>query len=333
MPEIEPTPAQSGVLDEQHADPIRQTETGILAKRENGTMIEVDAEGQVSEVSESQPEPIDPSEAAPADTSDADEFKPDSTELAVIDFDDLPRAMDRADEVMILDELQGRALSVWVYSFESGGKLQTDLTVHGVNETIRVMNERGGTKVGVSEQKPHIEQLTEGDKRFYRAMVYAIDRRSNVGHWGIAIEPAVFESGKRKGQWDKFAQTKALNKAERNAQKKHIPEEFRQTLIAQALGAGRVQQLKPAEGAPREIEEKPVLDDDRAEALKKEIREAYAELKELNRMAIPPGQFDYRLSAAERDSHAKLEELRDAVASALEHERKQKAEAAGGEKK
>lgn len=318
MADFDPTAAQSGVLDEQKADPVRKTETGILAKREDGTMFEVDAEGEISDVTEGQPEPIT---GDPEDIADADDFKPTSTDLEVIDFDDLPRAMDRADEVMILDELQGRALDVWVYSFESEGKLQTDLTVHGVNETVRVMNERGGTKIGVSEATPLIEQFTEGEKRFYRAMVYALDRRSGVGHWGMAIEPVMMKLKRGGTKWDKFAQTKALNKAERNAQKKHIPEEFRQHLIAQAIGAGKVKTLEPAQSR-KVIEDKPVLNDEKAEAIKKEIREAYAELKDLNRMAIPPGQYQIQLSQAERESHTKLEEFRDSIVSALEHERK-----------
>lgn len=322
MADVNPTPAQSGVLDELEAEPLRQTETGIVAKKPDGTIVEVDPDGEVNEIEEGLPEPVilgDPDSVA-----DADDYKPSSTELEVINLDDLPRAMDLADEVMILDEIQGRALDKWVYSFTHEGKLVTDLTVHGVNECVRVMNERGGTRVGVSPQPPLVEQFNEGDQRMYRAMVYAVDGRTGVGHWGMAIEKANFKNGK----WDKFAQTKAMNKAERNALKKHLPAQLIEHLIAQALGQGKVQELQPAAtSAAKVIEEKPVIDDDRAQELKKEIRELYGKLKELNRMAVPPGQYNTLLASAERESHERLEELRDHIASALEREEK-KAEAA-----
>src|SRR5262245_26262504 len=264
----------------------------------------------------------------PSGVADADEFKPSSTDLEVYNLDDLPRAMDRADEVMILDEIQGRALDKWVYSFESGGKLVTELTVHGVNECIRVMNERGGTRVGISDQPPLIETVNEGEKRSYQALVYAVDHRTGVGHWGLAIEPAMMALKGGKEKPDKFAKTKALNKAERNALRKHLPAELTEHLIAQALGQGRVQRLQPAATTPAaEIEEKPVLDDEKAEALKTKIRALYADLKELNRMVVPPGQYNTLLASAERDSHERLEELRDHIESALDRERKKAEEA------
>jgi len=320
MPEITPTAPQAGLMDELKADPLRQTaDSAIVAKKPDGELVEITAEGEVKPFTEDQPEPIPATDLVPVDATDADEFKPDATDLLVADLDDLPRAMDRADEVMILDEIQGRALANWVYSFEVGGKLQTDLTVHGVNECVRVLNERGGTKVGVSKDPPLIDQFTEGEERYYRALVYAEDRRTGVGNWGIAIEPS-----KVKGKWDKFAQTKALNKAERNALKKHIPDEFRQVIIAQAIGKGRVQVLKPLGlGMPKD--ERPVLTDERAQELKAEIREAFVELKKLNRLAIKPGQYNSMLFGAERDSHERLEETLETINSAIAVEEEAKA--------
>jgi hypothetical protein len=327
---IEPSPAQSGIMDELKAEPLRQTEAGIIARKEGGEIVEITPDGEIRDPNADQPPgPITMEEVAgelvPADVSDADAFKPPETTLAVVSDDDVFRAMDRADEMLILDEIQGRALDTWVYSYTNKrNELITNLSVHGVNETVRLLNERGGLQLGISEQPPLVDEKTEADgKSYYRVMVFARDgRKPHTGRWGTAVEPKMMEFRKGGEGWDKFALTKALNKAQRNALAMLIPEDFRAHIIAQALGHGRVQKLLPAAAPTAALEEgKPVLADERAEELKKEIRDAYSELKELNRQAIRPGHYNTMLSSAERESHERLEELRDHVISAVEYER------------
>jgi hypothetical protein len=333
-------------MDQEEATAVSQTEDCLLARRPDGTMIEITPDGEVRDAEdvpgpteaeviegEAQEVPVDGAEEATNEEIEA--AKPTAVELAVDPNDptDVYRKMDRADEVLILEELQGRALQTFVYSFESGGKRQTDLTVAGVNEAVRLMNERGGTQIGISEQPPVVEHEERGGEEYVRVMVFARDdRMRGSGRWGTAIEPVKHQSGKSKGQWDKFAFTKALNKAERNALKKQIPEDFRQTIIAQYLGTVHQQALKSIEnlkvaggGSVGELPSGPVLEGEEAEALRAEINDLYRQLRELNPLKWPPAAKTQHLRQAESDSLERMEALRDTVQDWIEGERARQA--------
>lgn len=348
------TPAQSGLLDEMKATPVSRTDDGrIIAKRdEDNAMLEIDAEGSVRELGdEDLPQPIvheggqPQPEQAPetiagtavevTDSDDPDQYRPPEVALAVQGPDDVFRAMDAADEQMILDELLGRVLDTMVYSFSQGGQMVTDLTVAGVNETIRLMNTRGGAQIGISKQPPVTDEFSAPDAsgeivQYVRVMVFAVDARfPESGRWGLSTEAKYIKKrGSDQMIWDKFAATKALNKAQRNALKQLIPENWRQYVIAAAIGQGRVRTLKAAEAA-RSGEEPslpPPLDDDRAKELEAEVKAAFDELRELNALALLPGRFGAKFDRA-RSSHEALEALRDEIRAQTEHER----EKAGGE--
>jgi hypothetical protein len=343
MTGFDPTPAQSGLLDEHEAEPLSQTPAAIVAKKPDGTMIEITPEGEVHEMTEeARPSPVDVDPEViegtaeelpdPAAEDDPDAFRPPEVSLAVDTRDsaDVYRAMDRNDEELILDELMGRAITTMLYSFEQGGQLLTDFTVAGVNETIRLMNERGGTQVGISSQQPIADEFTENGEKYYRVMVFAKDARfPESGRWGTAVEPAMMDTKKKGKVWDKFALTKALNKAQRNALRAFIPEDFRQTIIAMYLGEGRVKELKPL-GGGAVAELPPPLNDEKAQALKAEIEESYRELKTLNRLRMPPGRLHVYLTRAESESHERLEALRDQIRELVDEEKKIQLEKAEG---
>lgn len=328
MAEFDLSPAQSGLVDEFAAEALAQTPAGVVARKPDGTMVEISPEGEVKELTEGdwqagREEPADENgEAAEVDQlptleeltaeESPEAYKPPEVALAVDTRDpaDVYRAMDRADEVLILDELMGRALDTMVYSFEQDGHLVTDLTVAGVNETVRLMNERGGTQVGISDQQPIVDEFRQGDHDYFRVLVFARDSRfPQSGRWGTAIEPVMMKRKNGGEKWDKFALTKALNKAQRNALRALIPEDFRQTIIALFLNKGKVQTLKPL-GAGKVAELPPAVTGERAEALEREIREAYAELKALNPLRMPPARFNVFLVKAQI-SHEGLEDFRE----------------------
>lgn len=345
MADIEPTPAQSGLLDEHEAKALSQTPAGIIAKKPDGAMIEITPEGEVNDVeNDERPSPVELepgviegfAEEIPAGADDGGEpnpedFKPPEVSLAVDTRDsaDVYRAMDRNDEVLILEELMGRAIKTMLYSFEQGGTLMTDFTVGGVNETIRLMNERGGTQVGISNQQPVVDEFTENGEKFYRVLVFARDARfPESGRWGTAVEPAMMQKRNGDKAWDKFALTKALNKAQRNALRAFIPEDFRQTIIAMYLNKGSVQELKPL-GGGAVAELPPALDDEKAEAIKVEIHAAWKELNALNRLKMPPARFNAFLTRAETDSHERLEAFRDQIKQLVAEEAEAQRAAAG----
>jgi len=151
-------------------------------------------------------------------------------------------------------------------------------------------------------------------------MVYAEDSRGggSQGAWGTATEPKHIKKGKDL-KFDKFAATKALNKAERNAKKKLIPEEIRQTIIAMAREESKVRVLKAAAAPLAEMP--PPLTDKKAVELKNQIRASYNELKEVNRMLLPPARFNAMLTRSEHE-HARLEELLAHMQGLVEKARK-----------
>ena len=330
------TDAQKVIVDERQATVLQEPSEespNILVRDGEGQLFEIDPEGDILETDRTPPPieevidaeaeelpPVDGTEDATAEEIEA--AKPTAIELAVDPADphSVYRVMDRADELLILEELQGRALQTFVYSFTSGGKRQTDLTVAGVNECVRLMNERGGTQIGISNNAPVVEHEQRAGEEYVRVLVFARDGRlPGSGRWGTAVEPVNHQDDKRKGKWDKFAFTKALNKAQRNALKMQIPEDFRQTIIAQYLGTVHHQQLKSidqlkiAGGGTAELPSGPVLDDERAELLREEINDRYRRLRELNALKLPPALKTQRLKQAEADGHERMEAFRDTI--------------------
>lgn len=321
------TPAQEGVTDELEAQVIGwdDDQVNLIVQKPGGETVQVTPEGEILPGVE-EVEIVDASD--PDAEGIPDDYKPPEEALAVdvVDPRDVYRAMDRNDEVMILDELMGRAIAAMVYSFESGGKLQTDLSVGGVNETVRLMNERGGTRLGISPQPPLVEKVEKDGETYYQVMVFALDSRTGAGRWGVATEPEnmSLKSGGKK--WDKFALTKALNKAQRNALRAHIPEEFRQKVIALALADGNVKKLKPlgagttAGGTPLELQG-PVIEGPHADRVRAECDGVYKKLKEgFGQLVLPPARYHLLFEEANHDSVERLEAFRDYVQNVLDEQ-------------
>lgn len=327
------TPSQHGKLDEIGADPVQMLDNGAVVVKVEGTgelrqigprggdepftgeltnpepALELDAGALAAEIIEgSAEEDVEP--PAGADVEGADESKPSEADLAVdsrgsaeLVRHEAVKAMDRADEVLILDEIQGRTLRTFVYSFEQSGQILTDLTVAGVNEVIRLMNERGGCQIGISEQPPIIEEITEDGKEKVRVQVYAFDaRRPGTGRWGVATEPKKMRLKGGGEVYDKFAVTKALNKAQRNALKMQIPEEFRQTIIATFLNEPKAVKVLEPVGAGAVGALPPPADSAEAKQLLKEIEETRDEIYKHDRVSVlNPAKYNAWLTQAQHD--------------------------------
>lgn len=284
----------------------------------------------VSEAASDAPDaPVDAPEAVtatdPPDTvdstaealTDVDAYRP--LPVKVEHPDDIYLVLDRADEEQIIDELAGRQLDVFLYDFTSGGKRHTDLSYAGVREAVRTLNARGHTRIRIANQPPLIEDVSEDGEQFHRVTVYAEDEATGGGQWGTAVEPKHMKLKNGKTKWDKFALTKALNKAQRNALKTQIPEVLRQMLIAQWLkDEKRVKQVRASStGAEQLAELPPPLTDERAEAQKTKCRALYDELKEINRLILPPGAFNTYLARAEH-SHDRLADFIEFLGQKIE---------------
>lgn len=284
-------------------------------------------EGQVVEETPEPPEK--PQEPASLAAEDPEGSKPTEADLTVRDREDVYRAMDRADELAIIDEIQGNALEVFVYDFQNRGQRFTDLSITGVKECVRILNERGGARIRVTSAPPVTEEVTEPGEggeleSFYRVSVYAEDERSGLGFWGTATEPKNMHKRDGSRPWDKFGYTKALNKAQRNVLKLFIPEELRQTLIATAKKEGKVKVLEAARAPEAELP--PPLDTPEAKKLLDKIDAAYEDLKAVNRMALPPGRFNAKRTRAASEIGA-LKALLGEIESRTEHEKKESTDA------
>jgi hypothetical protein len=231
--------------------------------------------------------------------------------LAVREPDEVYRVMDAEDEQMILDELQGRALGTMLYSFTQGGSKVTDLSYAGVLECIRRLNAAGHQIRVAAEPKPDLAEVVEDDETYYRAVVYAFDERTGMGQFGLARQAKHKKKRNGKTERDAFAETIALNKAQRNALRSFVPEEWRQTLIGQYAGdESRVRRLRAVASADAgKMEElPPPLDDDEAMALVAEIRGKYDELKGISRLALTPAKFNAYMTQAQHD-HGRLRDF------------------------
>jgi len=163
--------------------------------------------------------------------------KPKTTEVLPTETMTPFQVMERADEDLILAELQGAALEVFVYSFEDKNKrIVTGLSLPGVRETVRVMNARGAARIKISDRPP---QISESDTH-YEVLVYAIDEQNGGGSWGIKRQAKRFPGG----MINEFALEQALSKAQRNALRALIPETWVNVMIQDFLRSGKGRKLE-----------------------------------------------------------------------------------------
>jgi hypothetical protein len=267
----------------------------------------------------------------------------DGAELVIRDPSDRQEVfvvLDRHDELMIVEEMQRRVLDVMLYDFPMDGSQVVDLSVQGVNECVRVMNATGKCHVTIDRTSLVVESMVEdvgnGPEPCYTATVYAVDDLSGYGQYGTFVQPKRIKlkkqvAARKRSQGrsvtdddsiaDPFSRQKAINKAQRNALRAMIPEHVRQTLIAQYKGdEKRIRVIKAGAGAELDAELPPPLTDDRALALKDEIRGLYDELREINRLALLPGRFNVMFRRVEHE-HAGMEEFRDYLSGLAQHEK------------
>lgn len=307
-------PVEQPALDERDAEPTDAERA--QSEAENAEPIE----GEVQEVEEG---PL------------AGWQLPAGADLVALDETDAYRAMDRADEAQILAEIEGRALDVMLYSFKDGNKELTDLSYAGVRECVRTLNQRGLTRIEVAADiPPAVDEITEDGQAYIRVAVYARDVRNGGGQWGTAVEPKRMKLKAETARkyraasrpidaddrvWDKFALTKAMNKAQRNAMKTLIPLELQQTLIALLKkDSSRVQRIHAGQMPDQITQLPPPATGEEADKLREAARELLLEIRAIHPTAyMNPGQFNALLVRHEHsverlhDFIQQLQQLRD----------------------
>lgn len=278
--------------------------------------------------------------AAPAPEvldADPDDFRPPAQELVVgpgADEHELFRVLDAHDEDLILQEMQRRALKVMLYDFEQSGSRLVDLSYQGVNECVRLMNSTGKVRIRIRPDVREIRREVIDGEEYVTATVYAEEETTGYGQFGTAREPLRMklkpgtakryrEQGKpvdSQGKvFDSFAETKALNKAQRNALRVMIPERMRQALIAQARkDESALRTIQMGAGAAEYATLPAPADSPEAKQLTADCRAIYSEIRGLSVTSLLPGQFNAKLSRAAHDESL-LAALRDELQSRLDH--------------
>jgi len=128
---------------------------------------------------------------------------------------------EKRDEDQILAQMRGEVLGTYVYSFVQSGRQITSISYAGVKEAIRRRGNVSFYPCTCCHREIHVEET--GDE--IRANVTVWDLTNNVKFLGAA-------SANKKLP---FAYTLAVNKAERNALRKLLPEKALALMIQEFL--------------------------------------------------------------------------------------------------
>lgn len=267
-------------------------------------------------------------------------------------------AMDAHDSARFVERLVRQAQEQnlgkrWIYELpKGGGKLERGLTVDAVEDITQQMNWSGRCRIAILPDtlQARVVEADEGDgpEPFWEATIAARDEISGSVYMGTSMEPqklklkpSTADAKRKDGKsipednrvFDRFSRAKAINKAERNALEKHIPEVVKVTLIAMASqNPALVERIETAEEA--KIKDMPApLDTPEAKALTAEMATVYDEIRELGggkgKLLLPPGRYNAALLHAQHDLAALqamklwLEQRRDEIRAQLKPESKE----------
>jgi hypothetical protein len=219
-------------------------------------------------------------ELPPEAQEEISDYLPEPSSIAdVTDGHEVATVIDAHDVAMLVRRAQGAALEKWVYKLPDG---KLGLSIHGTQDIVQQMNWTGKARIGCQPETLTVEQITadagNGPEPFWVATIFARDEVTGASQSGTSMEPLWMQlTAKTQATWrkkgkqvpedgrvfDVFSRTKAINKAERNAQAKFIPEELEQTIIAMvAKDPSRVERVQSDAEKQAETAE-PMLTDER----------------------------------------------------------------------
>lgn len=127
------------------------------------------------------------------------------------------QAMELADEKQIAEEVKGRVIEQYFYSFQIGRREVIGLSYAGTKQVAREMARRG-------EPLDVEELIKEESDTHWTVTARVVDRNTKEHRFGIGRQAKLmtYKDGS-KGE-DEFALTKAVSKAQRNGLRAFIPE-------------------------------------------------------------------------------------------------------------
>lgn len=128
--------------------------------------------------------------------------------------------IEMADERQIVEEMRGRVLMEYFYSFEAGGREVVGLSYAGVKQLAREMARR--------REPIDIEDLeVNEDEESVQIIAKAVNKKTGEHRFGASPkQPKVMTLKDGSRREDPYAYQKALSKAQRNALRAFIPEEI-----------------------------------------------------------------------------------------------------------
>lgn len=117
---------------------------------------------------------------------------------------------EKRDEEQAIADMRGEIADTYVYSFQQGNRTITSLAYAGVKEAVRRRGNVAIVPCDCCKKQAHIEETAEE----HRATVKVHDLRNNVQFLGASTAKKTIP----------FSYTVAINKAERNAFRKLLPE-------------------------------------------------------------------------------------------------------------
>ncbi len=139
---------------------------------------------------------------------------------------DLFIEFERKDEQQIMAEIQGAAIEEFIYEFKQGGQTVTGLSLSGVMAVAQNLG-------GITMSQPVWSESTdhEDGTPTITCDISATDHKTGMSVWGDATQRWFEKRRDGSTSYDKFARSKALSKAQRNAVRKLIPEKLATQMI------------------------------------------------------------------------------------------------------
>ncbi|MBW2674349.1 MAG: hypothetical protein JRD89_13225, partial [Deltaproteobacteria bacterium] len=137
--------------------------------------------------------------------------------LTVEEGQELILMVEQRDEQQIMQEILGDVLRQYVYRFEVGGRVVTNVSYAGVKEAARRRGNIHVTKIEVDEMK---------DGQGYLAKAEIYDLANNFKTWGVAVQRKKMRLRDGREVEDDFCVQKAVSKAIRNGLRACVPEKL-----------------------------------------------------------------------------------------------------------
>jgi len=122
-------------------------------------------------------------------------------------------ALEQKDEQQIMEELEGRVIDEYVYSFPQGGKQVTGLSWAGIKRIAQKMQ-------NITVRIVSIDDTNDS----YRVVCEATNTAAHLTMCGVSEQKKFIMTRDDKKLPDNFALQKAMSKAQRNALRNLIPE-------------------------------------------------------------------------------------------------------------